>query len=104
MEYPQLTDRVALSEAEEDRGLPRALLLREGLLPYAEAVVGSRRLRTAVRRATRLSLAGSAAGVLLTAYLVSLGKFDLLTPLSLTVFLLLWTLPVLLMSDWTGRY
>ena len=104
MEYPQLTVRVALSEAEEDRGLPRALLLREGLLPYAEAVVGSRRLRTAVRRATWLSLAGSAAGVLLTAYLVSLGKFDLLTPLSLTVFLLLWTLPVLLMSDWTGRY
>ena len=104
VEYPQLTDRVALSEAEEDRGLPRALLLREGLLPYAEAVVGSRRLRTAVRRATWLSLAGSAAGVLLTAYLVSLGKFDLLTPLSLTVFLLLWTLPVLLMSDWTGRY
>ena len=45
VEYPQLTDRVALSEAEEDRGLPRALLLREGLLPYAEAVVGSRRLR-----------------------------------------------------------
>ena len=104
VEYPQLTDRVALSEAEEDRGLPRALLLREGLLPYAEAVVGSRRLRTAVRRATWLSLAGSAAGVLLTAYMVSLGKFDLLTPLSLTVFLLLWTLPVLLMSDWTGRY
>ena len=104
VEYPQLTDRVALSEAEEDRGLPRALLLREGLLPYAEAVVGSRRLRTAVRRATWLSLAGSAAGVLLTAYLVSLGKFDLLTPLSLTAFLLLWTLPVLLMSDWTGRY
>ena len=46
----------------------------------------------------------SGAGVLLTAYLVSLQKFDLLTPLSLTVFLLLWTLPVLLLSDWTGRY
>ena len=104
VEYPDLTTRVALSEAEQDRGMPRALLLREGLLPYAEAVVVSRRLRTAVRRATWLSLAGSAAGVLLTAYLVSLGKFDLLTPLSLTVFLLLWTLPVLLMSDWTGRY
>ena len=104
VEYPDLTSRVALSEVEEDRGLPRALLLREGLLPYAEAVVGSRRLRTAVRRAVWLSLAGSAAGVLLTAYLVSLQKFDLLTPLSLAVFLLLWTLPVLLMSDWTGRY
>ena len=104
VEFPDLTSRVALSEAEEDRGLPRALLLREGLLPYAEAVVGSRRLRTAVRRASWLSMIGSAAGVLLTAYLVSLQKFDLLTPLSLSVFLLLWTLPVLLMSDWTGRY
>ena len=104
VEFPDLTGRVALSEAEEDRGLPRALLLREGLLPYAEAVVGSRRLRTAVRRASWLSMIGSAAGVLLTAYLVSLQKFDLLTPLSLSVFLLLWTLPVLLMSDWTGRY
>ena len=51
VEFPDLTDRIALSEAEEDRGLSRALLLREGLLPYAEAMVGSRRLRTAVRRA-----------------------------------------------------
>ncbi len=104
VDYPSLTDRIALSEAEEDRGLPRALLLREGLLPYAEAVAGSRRLRTAVRRNTWLSLTGSAVGVLLTAYLSSLEKFDLLTPLSLTVFLLLWTLPVLLVSDWTARY
>ena len=103
-EFPDLTDRIALSEAEEDRGLSRALLLREGLLPYAEAMVGSRRLRTAVRRAAWLSIFGSAVGLLLTAYLVSLEKFDLLTPLSLTVFLLLWTLPVLLMSDWTARY
>lgn len=104
VEFPDLTDRIALSEAEEDRGLSRALLLREGLLPYAEAMVGSRRLRTAVRRAAWLSIFGSAVGLLLTAYLVSLEKFDLLTPLSLTVFLLLWTLPVLLMSDWTARY
>ena len=66
-------------------------------------MVGSRRLRTAVRRAAWLSIFGSAVGLLLTAYLVSLEKFDLLTPLSLTVFLLLWTLPVLLMSDWTAR-
>ena len=104
VEFPDLTDRIALSEAEEDRGLSRALLLREGLLPYAEAMVGSRRLRTAVRRAAWLSIFGSVVGLLLTAYLVSLEKFDLLTPLSLTVFLLLWTLPVLLMSDWTARY
>ncbi len=103
VEYPQLTDRVALSEAEEDRGLPRALLLREGLLPYAEAVVAA---AVCGRRCAgqpgcpggqrRRRFADGVSGVS--------GKFDLLTPLSLTVFLLLWTLPVLLMSDWTGRY
>ena len=104
VEYPDLTSRVALSEAEKDRGIPRALLFREGLLPYAETVAGSRRLCGAVRRATLLSLLGSAAGTLLAAYLVSLEAYSLLTPLALEVFLLLWTLPVLLMADWTGRY
>ena len=64
----------------------------------------TRRARPAKGATSALNASVSAAGVLLTAYLVSLGKFDLLTPLSLTVFLLLWTLPVLLMSDWTGRY
>ena len=41
VEFPSLTDRVAFSEAELDRGMPRALLFREGLLPYAEAVVAA---------------------------------------------------------------
>ena len=104
VEYPNLTDRVALSEAELDRGLPRALLFREGLLPYAEAVVGGRRLCRAVRRAAGLALLGSVSGTLLSFYLVFEGAYNLLTPLALLVFLLLWTLPVLLMADWAGRY
>ena len=104
VQYPDITSRVALSEAEKDRDLPRALLFREGLLPYAEAVAGSRRLCQAVRRAVRLSLLGSVVGTLLAFYLVFLGAYSLLTPLALELFLLLWTLPVLLMADWTGRY
>ena len=104
VEFPSLTDRVAYSEAELDRGMPRALLFREGLLPYAEAVVGSRRLCRAVRRATALSVLGSAAGTLLAFYLVFQGAYNLLTPLALLVFLLLWTLPVLITADWAGRY
>ena len=104
VEYPDITARVALSEVEHDRDMPRALLLREGLLPYAEAVAGSRRLCQAVRRAVRLSLLGSIVGTLLAFYLVFLGSYDLLTPMTLELFLLLWTLPVLLMADWTKRY
>lgn len=104
MEYPGLSERIALSEAEKDRDFPRALLFREGLLPYAETVAGSLRLCKAVRRAAAISLLGSWAGILLTFYLTSLGAYDLLNPLALELFLLLWTLPVLLMADWTGRY
>ena len=104
MEYPDLASRVALSEAEQDRDLPRALLFREGLLPYAETVVGSRRMCKAVRRAAAISLAGSAAGVLLAFYLLIQGAYDLLNPFALMVFLLLWVLPVVLISDWAGRY
>lgn len=104
LEFPSLTDRIALSEAELDRDLPRALLFREGLLPYAETVAGSRRLCKGVRRATGLSLFGSVAGTILTFYLVFLSSYGQITPLALDAFLLLWTLPVFLISDWTGRY
>ena len=51
-----------------------------------------------------LSLLGSAAGTLLAFYMAFLGKYSLMTPLALLAFLLLWVLPVLLMSDWAGRY
>lgn len=104
LEFPSLSDRVALSEAELDRDLPRALLFREGLLPYAETVAGSRRLCKAVRRAAGLSLFGSVAGVILVFYLVFLSSYSLMSTLAMDVFLLLWTLPVFLLSDWTGRY
>lgn len=104
VEYPSLAARVALSEQEDGRGMPRALLLREGLLPYAETVTGSRRLCRAARWCTTLALLGSVAGTLLAFYLTFLESFDLMAPMTLLIFLLLWTLPVLLLSGWYGRF
>ena len=83
---------------------PRALLFREGLLPYAEAVVGSQRMVRAVRRCLMLSLFSSVCGTLLSFYMMFLSAYTLLTPLTLLVFLCLWLLPVWLFTDWTGRY
>mgnify|MGYP007042758184 CR=1 FL=1 len=54
--------------------------------------------------ATALSVLGSVAGTLLSFYMVFQGAYNLLTPLALLVFLLLWALPVLLLADWAGRY
>ena len=101
VEYPTLSARVELSEAGQDRDLPRGILLREGLLPYAEAVTASRRMCRGVRRATRLALFGSAAGTLLAFYLVYQGRYNLLTPLTLLLFLILWAVPVLLLMELT---
>ena len=67
-------------------------------------MVGSRRMCRAVRRSAVFALLGRAAGTLMAFYLVFLQQYALLTPLALELFLLLWTLPVLLMVDWAGRY
>lgn len=104
VEYSSLSSRVALSEPEKRGGMPRALLLREGLLPYAETVAGSRRLCSAVRGGTALSLLGSAAGTMLAYYLLGQQAYDLLSPLALEMFLLLWTVPVFLQAYRAGQY
>ncbi|WP_312158994.1 hypothetical protein [Oscillibacter sp.] len=104
IQYPTLSDRVAFSEQESAQGRPRALLLREGLLPYAETVTGSRRLCRAVRSGTALTLLASVAGSLLSFYLTGLGSYALMEPLRLLAFSLLWTVPVFLLDHTAGRY
>ena len=42
--YPDVSTRLALSELTEQRGEPNAVIYREGLMPFAETVIGSRRL------------------------------------------------------------
>ncbi|MCI2056306.1 MAG: hypothetical protein LKJ86_04075 [Oscillibacter sp.] len=102
--YPPLAGRLALSEQKEGRGMPHALLLREGLMPYAEVVAGSRRLVKAARSSTIVAMLGSAAGTLLAFYLAFDGSFALMTPVTMLAFLLLWTVPVFLLSSWSGRF
>ncbi len=103
LEYPHLSERVALSEPADGQGMPRALLYREGLLPYAEAAAGSRRLVRACRRGTVIGLLGSISGTLLAFYLTFQEAYSLLNPLAVLVFQLLWAVPTLIFSDWVRR-
>ena len=81
-----------------------AVLCREGLLPFAESVVGARRLRRAVRASAVLTCAGSTLGVLLAYYLTSVDAYASLSPLNLLFYLLMWLLPVWFLSGWVHRY
>ena len=100
--YPKLSTRLALSE--RGGGRPYALLMREGLMPYAEVVLGSKRLCTSARRCTVLAFLAATASTLLAFYLTFVGAYSVLTPLSLLVYVLLWSLSVLVDAMLSDRY
>ena len=100
--YPTVSTRLALSEKDGEH--PYALLYREGLMPYAEIAVGSKRLVHAVRVAAALSLGSSAVSALLAFYLTFVGAYSALTPVSMLLYLLLWALAALIEGFWADRY
>ncbi len=105
MEFPTVPRRIELSDPRQEHStLITAVLCREGLVPFSEAVVGARRLRYATRLSAGLAAAGSGAGALLSFYLTFIAAYTSLSPANLTVFLLLWTVPTVLISGWVNRY
>ena len=103
--YPDLSDRLALSEEEyEGNGRPGALLFREGLMPYAETVIGGKRMHGAVCKSCAWALIGSICGTLLAFYLVFVSGFTILTPLALLVFQTFWAIPSAMVNGWVSQY
>ena len=100
--FPKLSTRLALSE--RGGGRPFALLYREGLMPYAEITVGSKRLCSAVRIGSTLAFFGSVAGTLLSFYLIFVGAYHALDPFAMLAFSSLWTLAALVDAAFVDRY
>lgn len=105
MEFPAVERRVELSSQRQSHSeLLTAVLCREGVGPFTEAAVGGKRLRLAVRISTALACLGSCVGVLLAFYLTFMAAYDSLTPFNLLVFLGMWLVPTILISNWVNRY
>ncbi len=105
MDFPPVERRRELSDPEQAHGeILTALLCREGLFPFAEAVVAAKRLRWAALLGAALCCAGSTLGLLLSAYLVSASAYGSLSPLNLLVYMVTWLIPVWLLSGWAHRY
>lgn len=103
--YPGVATRLSLAELTAQPGeTPNAVIYRDGLLPAAEALIGSRRMCRAVRWSTGLSWAGGLCGLLLSYYLTSAGDFAALSPVYMLAYLLLWLLPTLLLSGLVKNY
>ncbi len=98
--YPDISTRLALSDlcGEKARGA-YAVLYREGLMPFAEIVTGSRRCRRVVKSGTVLSWLGSLSGLALAYYLTNVAAYQSLNGGSMLLFQLLWLLPVWLLAS-----
>ena len=105
MEFPPVGRRLELSKPDpEEVGDLVALLSREGLIPYCDAVVGGRRLRLATRWGLAFALAGSVIGLCLTFYLTSVGAFASLTVPNFLIFMAAWLVPQWLITNWVNQY
>ena len=105
LEFPPVDRRLELSGREPaENGEPVALLSREGLGVYCDALVGGRRLRQAVRWGLIFTLAGSVIGLCLTFYLTSIGAYASLTATNFLIFMAAWLVPEVLIANWVNQY
>ena len=103
--YPDVSTRLALSDlSQETAERSGAVIYREGLMPFAETAVGSRRMIRAVRWATVLAYLGGLCGLLLAYYFTGVGAGSLLDPLRMLIFQLLWLVPTWLLSGLVKHY
>ena len=105
MEFPPVDRRLELSGREQDHdGTAVALLSREGLAPYCDAVVGGKRLRSATRLGIVFALVSSVLGLALTFYLTYVGAVTSLTTVNFLLFMALWLVPTWLLVNWVNQY
>ena len=103
--FPDLQRRVALSGARQLHSSTLvAVLCREGAAPFTQALVAAKRIRRAAAFSRVFVNVSACLGVVLTATLSSAGALTAMCAWHLALFLLLWFVPVLLISLWTTQY
>lgn len=99
--FPDLRERLALNRvAPEEGDVALALVTREGLAPGAYAITGARALHTAWRLGLTIHTIGGVVGMLIMAVLAVLGSVELLTPVNVLLYQLIWMIPGLLVTCW----
>ena len=101
MIFPDRQAREALVEKKQTEGTAAlALTTQEGLAPVAYAITGARAVRTAWKLGLFIHLMGGILGLLIMAALAYLGSTELLTPLNILAYQVLWMVPGLLVTFW----
>lgn len=105
MDFPPVARREELSDPEQPHStLLTAVLCREGVPPFAEAVIGARRLCRCTCSGAAICCVGSAIGIVLCAYLTGMEAYASLSAQNLLLYLLAWLLPIWFLTDWAAGY
>lgn len=100
--FPDRDMRAQLRERKPEPGeTAHALITSTGLAPFAYAVTGARAVKSASYAGTIVHMAGGTLGILMMLALGILGATELLTPISMFLYELVWLIPGLLITEWT---
>ena len=78
-----------------------ALTTREELVSAAYAITGARALRLSTKLGVIIHLIGGILGLIIMLVLGYLGSTELLTPVNILLYQLIWAVPGLLVTEWT---
>ena len=102
MAFPTREEKAVLAAKQAPEDAPAlALTTHDGLAPAAYAVTGSRALRTACKLGLTIHMIGGILGIVIMLVLAILGAVELLTPLNILLYQLVWMIPGLLVTEWT---
>ena len=100
--FPDRETRRELQQRGKDEdSVALALTTRDELVSAAYAVSGARALRTACRLGVFIHVIGGVLGMLILLALSYLGTAELLTPVHVLLYQLVWMIPGLLVTEWT---
>lgn len=101
MAFPSREERDRLRKRRPDPEEPvLAITTREELISAAYAVTGARALRQATKLGLIIHLLGGILGMVIMLALAYLGSTELLTPVNVLLFQLVWAVPGLLVTEW----
>jgi hypothetical protein len=104
IEVLSYSERYRLSEPPERKKQPTALVLREGLAPYVQTILGGRSLQTAVYIGAVISLLGAILGLVIMFLMCKKGAFEAATASNTLMFMTAWLIPIFFLSGLTSKY
>ena len=100
--FPENAERLDLQQKQREGELAvHAISTGGGLAAYAYCVTGARALRTACTLGILMHIIGGALGIAMMVVLGVLGARELMNPVNMFLYELVWLVPGLLITEWT---